>query len=95
MDGARNSDYNLFAQRLNELKAQCSIIREVRVLGLMIGIELAVEGAPLVKACMERRLLVNCTHGVVLRLLPAMIMTDDEVHQGCDILAEVIKTHVA
>ena len=32
------------------------------MLGVMIGIELAIEGAPVVKACLERQLLINCTH---------------------------------
>ena len=38
----------------------------------MIGVELSIEGAPIVKACLERKLLINCTHGTVIRLLPAM-----------------------
>lgn len=84
----------IFRQRLTELQRQCSLVREVRVLGLMIGVELNVEGAPVVKACLERRLLINCTHGVVIRLLPAMTMTDEQVHQGCDILAEAIKAQM-
>jgi len=58
---------------------------------LMIGIELNIEGAPLVKACLDRRLLINCTHGTVLRLLPAMNISQQQVNQGCDILAEVLK----
>jgi acetylornithine/succinyldiaminopimelate/putrescine aminotransferase len=57
----------------------------------MIGIDLAMEGAPTVKACMERRLLVNCTHGTVIRLLPAMTLAEDQVHEGCDILADVLQ----
>jgi len=81
----------VFGQRLEELKSQCEIIREVRTVGLMIGIELAIDGAPTVNACTERRLLVNCTHGTVIRLLPAMTLTEEEVHQGCDILSEVLK----
>lgn len=81
----------LFAGRLRELQKECDLIREVRVLGLMIGIELAVEGAPAVKACMERKLLINCTHKTVLRLLPAMTLSDQQAHQGCDVLADVLK----
>ncbi len=57
----------------------------------MIGVELTTEGAPVVKGCLERKLLINCTHGTVIRLLPAMILSEQEVHQGCDILAEVLK----
>lgn len=81
----------VFRHRLDELRADCDIVREVRILGMMIGIELAVEGAPLVKACMERRLLVNCTQGTVIRLLPAMNLTEAQAHEGCDILGATIK----
>jgi len=80
----------VFKERLDALKDQCDLIQDVRVVGLMIGIELAIEGGPLVKACMDRRLLINCTQGTVLRLLPPMILTEEEVHQGCDILADVL-----
>lgn len=82
----------LFRQRLDEIKTQCEIIRDVRVAGVMIGIELAIDGAPIVRACMERRLLVNCTHGTVIRLLPAMTLSEEQLQQGCDILAEAIKS---
>ena len=81
----------IFQKRFDELRQQCDLVREVRVRGAMIGIELAVEGAETVKACLERKLLINCTHGTVIRLLPAMTLTEKQAHQGCDILAEVLK----
>ena len=56
----------------------------------MIGLELAVEGAPVVEACLQRRLLINCTQGTVIRLLPAMTTTLEQVDEGCDILAEAL-----
>ena len=59
----------------------------------MIGIELSVDGAPIVNACLKRRLLINCTHGTVLRLLPALTLTDAELDEGCDILEEVLLAH--
>ena len=59
----------------------------------MIGVELSVDGAPIVEACLERRLLINCTHGTVLRLLPALNLTDAELDEGCDILEEVVSWH--
>jgi acetylornithine/N-succinyldiaminopimelate aminotransferase len=85
---ARLSD--VFRTRLESLQSQCDLIRDIRVLGLMIGIELTVEGAPAVRACMERRLLINCTQGNVIRLLPAMNLTEKQAEQGCDILSEVL-----
>ncbi len=81
----------VFQERLEQLRQECNIIRELRVLGLMIGIELTIEGGPTVKACMERKLLVNCTQGTVVRLLPAMTLTEEQANEGCDILAEVLK----
>ncbi|HIQ22367.1 MAG TPA: aspartate aminotransferase family protein [Planctomycetes bacterium] len=81
----------LFEERLRQLQGQCEVVREVRVAGLMIGIELDVDGAPVVEDCMKRGLLVNCTQGTVIRLLPAMTLTDEQAHQGCDILADVLK----
>ena len=66
--------------------------QEVRVVGLMIGIELSVEGTPVVSKCMDHRLLVNCTQGTVIRLLPAMNLTTAEVEEGCEILSEVIQS---
>jgi acetylornithine/N-succinyldiaminopimelate aminotransferase len=85
---ARISD--VFRARLEALQSQCDLIREVRVLGLMIGVELTIEGTPAVQACMERRLLINCTQGKVIRLLPAMNLTVEQAEEGCDILGEVL-----
>jgi acetylornithine/N-succinyldiaminopimelate aminotransferase len=79
-----------FYQRFEALRPRCPLIQEVRVKGAMIGIELTVDGTPVVKACLERRLLINCTHTTVLRLLPALTLTDAERDKGCDILEEVL-----
>jgi acetylornithine/succinyldiaminopimelate/putrescine aminotransferase len=57
----------------------------------MVGVELATEGAPIVKACMDRKLLINCTQGTVLRLLPALNLSESQAHEACDLLAEVLK----
>ncbi|HEX3727432.1 MAG TPA: aspartate aminotransferase family protein [Pirellulales bacterium] len=81
----------VFRARLAALQAECELVREVRSLGVMIGIELAIDGAAVVQGCMDEKLLVNCTHNTVLRLLPAMTMSDEQVHDGCDILAKVLK----
>lgn len=81
-----------FRQRFEALRARCPLIQEVRVQGAMIGIELRADGAPVVRGCLERRLLINCTHTTVLRLLPALTLTDAELDAGCDILEEVISS---
>jgi acetylornithine/succinyldiaminopimelate/putrescine aminotransferase len=80
----------LFRSRLEELRQRCDVVREVRVLGMMIGIELSIDGAAVVQACLDRQLLVNCTQGRVIRLLPAMNVTPAEIEEGCDKLADAI-----
>jgi predicted acetylornithine/succinylornithine family transaminase len=79
-----------FRNRLTALQQDNDVIREVRVLGLMIGLELAVPGAPVVEACWKRKLLVNCTQGNVIRLLPAMNLAPEQVDEGCDLLAQAL-----
>ncbi len=81
---------DLFRQRLNQLRQQCGAIVDVRVLGMMIGVELNIEGAPVVEACLRRKLLVNCTQGTVIRLLPAMNLPAEQVEEGCDLLADAL-----
>jgi acetylornithine/N-succinyldiaminopimelate aminotransferase len=79
-----------FRTRLLALADQCDAIVEVRQVGLMIGIELAVEAAPVVAACLEKGLLINSTQQTVLRLLPALTLADSEVDEGCNRLAEAL-----
>jgi predicted acetylornithine/succinylornithine family transaminase len=79
-----------FRERIESLKSRCTVIRDVRAKGAMIGIELAVPGTDVVKRCLERRLLVNCTHQTVIRLLPALNLPDDLFAEGVAILEESI-----
>jgi predicted acetylornithine/succinylornithine family transaminase len=79
-----------FRERFEDLRQRCPLIQQVRVKGAMIGVELAGDGAPIVDQCLRRQLLINCTHGCVLRLLPALNLTDEELDEGCAILSEVL-----
>jgi acetylornithine/N-succinyldiaminopimelate aminotransferase len=79
-----------FRRRFEALRPRCPLIQEIRILGTMIGVELSGDGAPIVDRCLQRGLLINCTHGNVLRLLPALNLSDDQLEAGCDILEEVL-----
>ncbi len=80
-----------FRAQLNPLVDQLDVVKELRVQGLMIGLELVVDATPVVGACMDQGLLVNCTQGNVVRLLPAMTLTDEQLDEGCAILADVLR----
>lgn len=66
------------------------LVRDIRIQGVMIGLELTVDATPLVAACMDRGLLVNVTHTHVVRLLPALTLTNEELDRGCEILGEAL-----
>ena len=67
-----------------------TLVRDIRVKGVMIGLELDRDATFVVDACLKRGLLVNVTHGNVVRLLPALTIRDDQIDHGCSILADVL-----
>ena len=77
---------------LTKLAAQFDFVREVRGEGLMIGIELSIEGAPFVSMAMQRGLLINCTREFTLRLLPPFIITRAEVREFLRLFELVLRT---
>ena len=80
-----------FRSRFAALQQELEIIQEVRVQGVMIGIELSIDAGDVVQKCLERNLLLNGTQGTVVRLLPAMNLTMEEAEQGCEILSSVLR----
>lgn len=83
-----------FADHLHDLAENCEHIREVRQAGMMIGVELAFEAGPVVEKCLREGLLINCTQGNVLRLLPAMNIEPSQIDRGMEIFASAVKEHV-
>ncbi len=77
--------------KLNELKGKFPVIKEARGMGLMAGLELAVEGKQVVEKCLEKGVLINCTHGNVLRFMPALNISKKEIDKALAVLAEVLE----
>ncbi len=75
---------------LKRLKEKFPIIKEIRGIGLMIGVELTKEGKPIVEECIRRRLLINCTQARVLRIMPPLIVTKRQIDQAMRILDGVL-----
>jgi acetylornithine/N-succinyldiaminopimelate aminotransferase len=74
---------------LKSIASGRSFVREVRGVGLMMGIELTVPGAPFVEACRKRGLLINCTQTTVLRFLPPLALTGSERRFALAVLKHV------
>lgn len=73
-------------ERLTELAKKHSIIKEVRGLGLMIGIELNIAGSLAAENCIKNGLLINCTHEKVLRLMPTLDVNKKQIDKAVNIL---------
>lgn len=65
-------------------------IAEVRGKGLMVGVELNVPGKPVFSGCLDRGLLLNLIGERILRLLPPLVVTDEEIDHGLQVLDEVL-----
>lgn len=79
---------------LQALQNQFPIITEVRGLGLLQGIELSIDGQPIVRDCLSRRMLINCTMKNVLRFMPPLIVSKSEIDRLLDVLFSVLTKRI-
>ena len=82
------------AKSLLELKDRLPNVKDVRGLGLLQGVELTIDGTPVVTDCLNRGLLINCTMDRVLRFVPPLIITQREIDRLVDVLADVLGKRV-
>ena len=88
---ARRASDRLVA-RLRAMEDRLPAVTEVRGRGLLLAVSLSSEAAAgVVNLCRERGLLVNNVRPDRIRLMPALIVGDDEIDRACDILEEVIQ----
>lgn len=80
-----------FMNKMREEAKEWQAIREVRGKGLMIGVELNFEGAPVVKAMRDRGVISNCASDTVMRIVPPLIITESELDEIINTLTESIK----
>ena len=78
-----------FRSRLDQIKEKFPFVKEVRGKGLILGMELKGDGSSIVKEMLKRKILINCTMGNVLRFLPPLIVTQEEVDRVIKALEEV------
>jgi len=82
---------NYFKNQLINLQQNYSIIKDVRGLGLMLGLSLDREGVGIVSTCMERGFLINCVQERVLRFVPPLIIGKEEIDLLINCLDEIFK----
>ena len=90
MDNVRRMGEYL-REKLEALRAEFPLINEVRGLGLMLGMELDRECKPVVDRCLELGLIINCTAGNVLRVMPACNIKKEEIDHAVSIIRESLR----
>ncbi|MFC1825233.1 acetylornithine transaminase [Thermodesulfobacteriota bacterium] len=78
-----------FKGRLEELREKYSFVKEVRGLGLILGMELDRPGAAIVDTCREKGFLINCAQDKVLRFIPPLIVSKAEIDPLVDTLDQI------
>lgn len=79
-----------FRQRLEELQARHQAVREVRGLGLMIGVELDRDARPFLLNALERGVIISCPKETVWRFLPPLVITEADVDRAVGVLDELL-----
>jgi len=79
-----------FLRGLNDLKSKHKIIREVRGKGLMIGVELKFEVKDILMEGIKKGLLLLYSGRNILRLLPPLVISDEDVTKSLQILDELL-----
>lgn len=83
----------LFSE-LTKLKSKFKCIVDIRGIGLMIGVQLNMDGKLIFEECFKKGLVINCTHGSVLRLMPALNVTKKQIDKAVNVLEKTL-TEVA
>lgn len=87
LDNAKNMGEYL-RKKLEGLKKKFSFIKEVRGAGLMLGVEMSVDGKKIFNECAKRGLLINCTQGNILRLAPPLIVKRSDINKAVKIISD-------
>ncbi len=77
--------------RLSLLKKDFPFVKLVRGKGLMQAVELDIDGRPIVSKCVEKGLIINCTQGKVLRVMPPLTVKNAEIDKAVAIITEAMK----
>lgn len=81
-----------FKKKIEELKEKYpKFIKEARIVGLMVGLEIEKDGAEVVKKCLKKGVLINCTAGNVLRFLPPLTVKEEEIDYLIEVLDKIFR----
>jgi acetylornithine/N-succinyldiaminopimelate aminotransferase len=77
--------------KISRWRDLAELIVEVRGKGLMLGIEVDCPGSSVVEYCLKKKVLVNCIHDQVIRLVPPLTISYEEIDQALAVLKEALE----
>jgi len=77
-------------KKLEGLKKKYHFIKQIRSMGLIIGVDLTIKGENIYQKCLDEGLLINCTQDTVLRIMPPMTVSKKEIDEAVSILDKVL-----
>jgi predicted acetylornithine/succinylornithine family transaminase len=80
-----------FLGALDALKQKYPFVKEIRGRGLLVGMELDLPGKDIVTACLKEGFLINCTVETVLRFMPPLIVSEEEIDLLIGALDDIFK----
>ena len=90
IDQCRNTGI-YFKEKLLGLKDRYKFISDVRGVGLLLGMKLTIDGAPIVSECIQKGFLINCIQDKILRFVPPLIIKKEDIDALIDCLDEVLE----
>jgi acetylornithine/succinyldiaminopimelate/putrescine aminotransferase len=78
-------------KQLKELAEDHALVRSVRGKGLLVGMDLTMDGRPIASECLSEGVIINCTADKVLRFIPPLIITQEEIDQLIAVLDRIFQ----
>ncbi len=76
--------------KLTELQKDFPQITKVKGIGLMVGCELSMDAASIVEYCLQQQVLINAVGGKILRFVPPLIVTEEEIDHVIEVLRQAL-----
>ncbi len=87
LENARDAGAYL-REKLEEMMKEFPFIKKVKGIALMVGVELSIDGKQIFNECAKRGLLINCTQGNILRIMPPLTVKKSDIDKAVSILKE-------
>ena len=75
-------------ENLEGLKKEFPFVKKVKGIALMVGVELSIDGKHIFNECRKRGLLINCTQGNILRIMPPLTVKKSDIDKAIKIISE-------